>query len=133
MGKEKNDIETREDIYIVVKEFYSKVRIDSLLGPIFNSIIKDWDHHFIHLTDFWESNVFMITKYSGNPIVVHQQVDKETAHKIDQSYFVQWLKLWFSTIDEFYEGDKANIMKNRARNMSTYIFIQMANKRNESK
>jgi len=121
----KIDIETRKDIYRIVKEFYSKVRVDNLLGPIFNSIIEDWEYHFNHLTDFWESNIFMVTKYKGNPISVHQEVDKETGHKIDQGYFVQWLKLWFSTIDELYAGDKANIMKNRARNMSTYIFIQM--------
>lgn len=119
------DVQKREDVYDVVAHFYSKVQKDDMLGPIFNKMISNWEEHYEHLTDFWESNVFMTTKYSGNPIKIHQKVDKDTGSIIEQKYFVQWLKLWFETIDSLFEGGNAQIMKNRARNMSTYIFIQM--------
>lgn len=119
------DVKSREDIKKIVVLFYDKIRIDTLLGSIFNKMIQDWDKHLEHLTDFWESNVFMVSKYSGNPIQIHQEVDKQAGGVIEQDYFVQWLKLWFETIDSNFVGDNANIMKNRARNMSTYIYIQI--------
>jgi len=123
------DLRTRADVNRVITSFYASVREDHLLGPVFNSRIKDWDHHFDHLTDFWESNLFLVSHYSGNPIQVHQEVDKYTGHVIDQSYFVQWLKLWNETIDSLYQGEYATVMKNRARNMSTFIWIQMVKAR----
>ena len=125
------DLQNRSDIYKIVKKFYSKVQVDDLLGPVFDKMISDWEGHYVHLTDFWESNVFLTKKYSGNPIKVHQHADEETGNVIEQNYFVQWLKLWFETIDEMFEGDRAQQMKNRARNMSTFIFIQIVNGRNK--
>ena len=39
-------IESREDVQFLVHTFYSKIRKDELLGPIFNSHISDdeWLH-----------------------------------------------------------------------------------------
>jgi len=48
-------IENRNDINILVNNFYSKIRKDDLLGPIFNAHIPDdkWKEHLDKLTDFW--------------------------------------------------------------------------------
>ena len=54
----KPDISSREDVFLLVTTFYSKVRKDALLGPIFNTIIEDWELHFERLTDFWQTNLF---------------------------------------------------------------------------
>ncbi len=64
-----NDLKNRNDISILVHNFYSKVREDLLLGPIFNAHIaeNDWPKHLIKLTDFWETNLFGIAKFNGNP------------------------------------------------------------------
>ncbi|MFT4670180.1 MAG: hemoglobin [Flavobacteriaceae bacterium] len=69
-------ISSREDILLLVKTFYSKVRLDELLGPIFNMVIEDWESHFEHLTDFWQSNLFFEKKYSGDLFQKQAEVDK---------------------------------------------------------
>ena len=51
-------IESREDVQLLVNTFYSKIRKDELLGPIFNSHISEdeWPQHLIKLTssDFFK-------------------------------------------------------------------------------
>lgn len=125
-------IENRSDVEIMVNEFYTKIRVDELLGPIFNShIAKDkWPHHLSRLTDFWETNLFGVPKFKGNPGLVHAKVDRGENHKITQVHFGKWLELWFMTIDELYEGEKAEKAKASARKMSTGLFLVMFNHRN---
>lgn len=120
-----HDISSREDVLLLVKTFYAKVRQDELLGPIFNSVIKDWEHHFEHLTDFWQSNLFFEKKYHGNPLEKHAEVDEKVGGTINEMHFGVWLNLWFQTIDELFTGEVAKIAKNRARNMGTYIHINL--------
>ena len=127
-----HDISSREDVFLLVKTFYSKVRLDSLLGPIFNAIIQDWEEHFEHLTDFWQSNLFFEKKYSGDPLQKHAEVDKRVGYTINELHFGVWLNLWFQTIDELFEGETAQIAKNRARNMGTYMHIKIFQARNEN-
>jgi hemoglobin len=127
-----HDISSREDIFLLVKTFYSKVRLDSLLGPIFNMVIKDWDAHLEHLTDFWQSNLFFEKKYSGDPMLKHAEVDKLVGGTINELHFGVWLNLWFQTIDELFEGETAQIAKNRARNMGSYMHIKIFQARNSN-
>jgi hemoglobin len=128
--KKKPDIENREDINLLVRTFYSKVRKDKVLGPIFNSIIADWESHFIVLTDFWETQLFLKRKYTGNPVVVHQEVDEKMNHTVTSEHFGLWLNLWFETIDDLFEGETAWIAKNRAQKMSTMLFLKIFEHRN---
>ena len=121
----KNDIKTREDISILIHAFYTEVREDDLLGPIFNSMIKDWDTHLSLLVDFWETNLFFIKKYAGNPLEAHVRADKFHDHKINELHFGTWLNLWFKNIDALYVGDNAQLAKNRARNMSTFMNMEI--------
>ena len=58
----KKDIETRDDVFLLVSNFYKKVRTDDALGPFFNETIKDWDTHLQRLTTFWETSLFMTKK-----------------------------------------------------------------------
>lgn len=124
-------IETREDIAVLVNSFYAKIRQDDLLGDIFNAHIaeEDWPAHLVKLTDFWETNLFRVPKFKGNPTLKHLQVDKNLDYKIKQNHFGRWLQLWFETIDELYEGDLAFKAKNAARKMATGQFMAMWNNR----
>lgn len=121
----KTDITNRDDVYQLVTEFYALVRKDDLLGPIFNGIITDWEGHFEKLTDFWESNLFFQKKYKGNPLVKHVEVDKKQKRPINEMHFGVWLNLWFQTIDRLFEGDRAQLAKNRARNMGIFIHLKI--------
>jgi len=70
----KNDILNRNDIALLVRSFYNDVRSHEVLGSIFNGIITDWEAHFVLLTDFWETQLFIKRKYDGNPVTAHQEV-----------------------------------------------------------
>ena len=125
----KKDIETREDVFLLVSSFYIKVRKDHVLGPFFNDAIKDWDAHLEHLTTFWESSLFMgrklDKKYLGNPLEVHVKLDKKNKNSITELHFGLWLNLWFQTIDKLFEGDYAENAKRRARKMGTFLYLKI--------
>jgi hemoglobin len=127
----KSDIKTREDIYRLVSQFYAKVRKDKDLGPFFNETIKDWDAHLEHLTTFWESSLFLKTRYYGNPLEAHVKVDEAHNNSITELHFGLWLNLWFQTIDELFEGDFAENAKRRARKMGTFLYLKIFEARNK--
>ena len=118
-------IEDREDVSRLVRTFYVKIRKDTVLGPIFNNSITDWESHLELLTDFWETQLFLKRVYHGNPVTAHQEVDEKTNHIISSEHFGLWLNLWFETIDQLFTGDVAWIAKNRAQKMSTMLFMKM--------
>lgn len=121
----KTDIKNREDVYLLVSSFYARVRKNPEIGHFFNEVIDDWPSHLEKLTDFWETNLFMVSKFRGNPMRAHKEVDSQFNHSIEQKHFGEWLNMWFQTIDELFEGERANIAKNRARNMAGNIFMNM--------
>lgn len=121
----KKDIKTRDDVFLLVSSFYNKVRQDKVLGPFFNDTIKDWEAHLEHLTTFWESSLFLKTRYTGNPLEAHVKVDKAHNNTITEHHFGLWLNLWFQTIDELFEGDYAENAKRRARKMSTFLYLKI--------
>ncbi len=125
----KPDINTREDIFLLVSTFYEKVRADKTLGPFFNETIKDWEAHLNHLTTFWETSLFMTRKleekYRGNPLEAHVRVDKQFNHTIDNLHFGLWLNLWYQTLDELFEGEIADNAKRRARKMGTFMYMNI--------
>jgi len=124
------EISNRSDVELLVNTFYAKVRKHDQLGPIFNNIIDDWEEHLSKLTDFWETNLFFIKKYKGNPLRAHLETDQITEYTITQAHFGNWLELWFSTIDELFSGEKADNAKERARNMAHILFMRMNDNRN---
>lgn len=105
----KSDIKNREDVNLLVCSFYDKIRIDNLLGPIFNKMIpkESWPEHLEKLTDFWETNLFGIPKFKGNPTQKHIQADRIFNHTLSKEHFDQWLSIWKTTINELFNGDKA--------------------------
>ena len=111
--------------------FYEKVRKHEILGPFFNRVIKDWDAHFEHLTTFWESSLFLKTKFYGNPLEAHVKVDKANNNAITELHFGLWLNLWFQTIDELFKGDYAENAKRRARKMGTFLYLKIFEARQE--
>jgi hemoglobin len=115
-----NTINHRKDVTVLVNKFYTKIRKDALLGPIFNGHISEeqWAEHIIKLTDFWETNLFGISKFKGSPSLKHINVDANLGYNIEQNHFRRWLQLWFETIDELFEGEVATRAKNSAQIMA---------------
>ena len=121
---DKKEIKSREDVHLLVTEFYKKVRKDETLGPFFDCI-EDWEEHLDRLTTFWESSLFMKTKYYGNPLEAHEKADREHDNKITELHFGVWLNLWYQTIDELFVGETADNAKRRARKMGTFLYLKI--------
>jgi hemoglobin len=121
------DINNREDIYTLVSTFYNKVKEDDFIGPIFLGVIPDeqWEPHLQKLTDFWQTNLFFVRKFKGNPMKAHKDVDKKFNHSISQDHFDRWLTLWYATVDDLFSGTKADEAKGRARNIAGILLIKI--------
>lgn len=122
-GIVKREISSREDVSLLVHTFYGRIRTHEVLGPIFNEIIDDWDEHLNKMVDFWESNLLYARKYFGNPMMAHISVDQKMDYGVESKHFGFWLNLWYQTLDEYFEGDIAQLARDRARMMSTNLFL----------
>ena len=121
----KEDIKNREDVFLLVSKFYAKVQKNQKIGHFFNETIKDWPTHLEKLADFWETNLFLVSKFRGNPMKAHKEVDENFNNSIEMKHFGEWLNMWHETVDELFEGECANVAKNRARNMATNLFMNI--------
>ena len=121
----KRELNTRKDISFLIHTFYGRIREDEMLRPIFNGMIKNWPEHLERLTDFWETNLTLNRVYRGNPPEAHRRVDIYTNYSVSMEHFGRWLQIWVATIDEFFTGSQAQIAKNRARTMSTHLFLRI--------
>jgi hemoglobin len=117
MITEKKDIEQRGDIKTLVDNFYDKVKADPLLGPVFSHL--DWPHHLPIMYDFWSSMLLGDQSYRGNPLQKHLDLP------IDQSHFGRWLTLFKQTVDENFEGDRAEEVKMRADSIAGIFQLKM--------
>lgn len=128
------EIVDRSDVFNLVNTFYTKVRKHKDLGPIFNHHIaeEEWPHHLEKLTDFWESNLFGVRKFKGNPTLKHIAVDEALPKGIEQELFGFWLQLWMSTLDELFEGERAQRAKDIARSIGHVQFMMLWRRRQQS-
>jgi hemoglobin len=83
---------TEEEIKTLVYGFYDKVRVDPLLGPVFNGQISDWDKHLAIMLRFWSSLLNGTGTYSGTPMPKHVALPGLTAEM-----FTRWLALFHET------------------------------------
>lgn len=118
----KNDIYGRKDVEQLVNVFYEKVQEDKLLCPLFAGV--NWELHLPVMYQFWENAIFFAGGYIGNPMAAHVLLNKKTA--LNPAHFSRWLLLFNNTVDEFFQGDKAELAKQRANSiavvMQTKIF-----------
>jgi len=125
----KEEITTRKDIHLLVTTFYSRIRKDVYLAPIFERHIHNWEEHLEHLTDFWEAQLFFKKKFTGNPLEKHQHLDAAEGYTINEQHFGIWINHWIQTIDDLFVGEKAATLKNRARKIGTFLHVGMFNAR----
>ncbi|MGC6403125.1 MAG: group III truncated hemoglobin [Flavobacteriaceae bacterium] len=114
------DIQTQEDIKIIVDRFYEQVRKDPLLAPLFDLYIQDeWELHLPRMYAFWETVLLGRMVYKGNPALKHLIIHKKTP--LTQQHFDRWLTLWQNTLDQHYTGRCVETAKERAHHMSRVL------------
>lgn len=120
----KKDIENIEDIKLLVNSFYEKVKADKTIGYIFNDVAKvNWEKHLPVMYNFWENVLFFTGAYTGNPMIAHEKVHQQV--KFTATHFEEWLKLFLHTVDELFEGDKAELARQRAISIATVMQIKI--------
>jgi hemoglobin len=120
----KNDIRDKQDIIQIVNAFYEKVKQDALIGHFFTEVIQvDWDKHLPKMYNFWDNVVFYTNNYTGNPMQVHKNI--HDLHSFTAADFKQWYQLFTTTVDELFEGDNAELIKQRAFSVATIMQIKI--------
>ncbi|MFN8292167.1 MAG: group III truncated hemoglobin [Chitinophagales bacterium] len=100
------DIETLEDVQLLVNSFYAKVREDDMLKDIFNNVIQDrWDIHLEKMYRFWQTILLEEHTYFGAPFVPHAKLPVEKEH------FNRWVQLFIENTDAHFCGEKAERAK----------------------
>lgn len=123
-ASEKPDLAGREEIETLVNAFYGKVQADPLLGFIFNDVAKvDWPAHLPRMYAFWETVFFRKGGYTGNPLAAHARLVTETPMGREQ--FDRWLLLFKETVDDLFQGEKADHIKNCAEDMASVIYSRI--------
>lgn len=125
------EIENRGDVEFLVTEFYARIRKDISLGPIFEAHIPEdkWSAHLGKMTDFWETNLLQKRTFKGDPIFSHVAVDETVKNSITQEHFASWVRLWFGTLNDYFEGEKVEKAKAVARILTTQIYLAIWNNR----
>lgn len=95
---------------MVIPAFYARVRADSMIGPLFNSAIEDWDYHLDRLVAFWSSVMLTSGRYKGNPMAAHTK----HRHAINPEMFDRWLELWAEVTSEMLPAPIATRMQEKA-------------------
>lgn len=106
------DITTNDDIKLLVDTFYSRVREDDFIGPLFEKFIINWDKHHIKLYQFWKTVILLQAAYQAKPVQMHFKMN------LTQDHFDRWLDIWKRTVDDLFEGKNADIAKYRGETMS---------------
>lgn len=118
----KPDIKDVKDIRLFVDTFYTKIQADELLGPVFALRIKaiDWSPHLKKMYGFWNTVLFAQREYRGNPFARHIGLP------VDKHHFARWVELFHATIDENFQGEKAEDAKQRAEKMAMMFQHKLA-------
>jgi hemoglobin len=120
----KKDIENREDLVLLLNLFYQKAFKDELIGRFFTEVVPlDLNTHIPVIADFWESVVFGSRGYRKNVMEVHQHIHQLSS--IKKEHLNQWIKLFSETVDELFEGEKAILIKQRAKSIATLMDIKL--------
>ena len=122
----KKEIENREDIYLLVKEFYVKLMNDDIVNHFFQEF-NDSDlleEHLQTLVDFWDNILFYTGAYKKNAMKTH--LDLHLKKPFKKKHFDQWLLHFNATIDEHFIGDISHAAKSRALSIATVMQIKIS-------
>ena len=123
----KHDINTVDDIRLLVDSFYGRVRNDALLKDIFEDKIQDrWPEHLEKMYRFWQTVLLEEHTYYGSPFVPHARLPVDTAH------FGQWVDLFRATVDGLFAGEKATKAKWQGERMAEMFWHKIAYYRDNS-
>ena len=119
------DIETRADLEVLLKEFYTRLLNDDSINYIFTDVAKiNLETHLPHITDFWEQSLFYTGGYKKNVMQIH--LDLNAKEKLTEGHFKTWLAHFHQTTDNLFTGLNAEKIKTRAESIATVMKLKLS-------
>ena len=104
----------------LVDGFYDRVRVDPLIGPVFNDRIQDWAPHLEQMQLFWSSVALMSGVYHGRPMPKHLPLP------VDARHFDRWLELFEATARDLCPPAASDHLIERARRIAESLELGIA-------
>ena len=101
----RKEIETKEDLELLIDQFYGKVLKDETMAPFFADF--DMQKHMPRMVDFWSFLLLDIHGYQGNVIEKHLHMPLKKEH------FDKWVTYFHATLDEYFTGEKVKRAKEK--------------------
>lgn len=122
----KKTIDDRDDIYMLVKNFYVKLMNDDLMNHFFEDFTNPvlLEEHLQTLVNFWDNILFYSGSYQKNAMKPH--LDLHLKKPFEKVHFQQWIYHFNSTVDECFIGDIAHAAKSRAMSIATVMQIKIS-------
>ena len=118
------DIQTQQDLYLLVDQFYKKLLSDKSISYIFTDIVKiKIEEHFPILVTFWSQMIFENGGYTNNLTDIHLKVDK-LSH-LSSELFEIWLMHFNSNVNELFEGENDNKVMAQAQQLAMIMQIKI--------
>jgi hemoglobin len=99
-------------IMACVRSFYGEAQRDPLLGPIFASVVQNWETHYQTVADFWSRFLLGTKRYEGHPYPFHTKLPIELHH------FERWLALFAVATKTHLPPELAEKALNKAHHMA---------------
>jgi hemoglobin len=121
----KRDISSRQDLHLIVSEFYKDLLENEELNRFFKEFRDETKlrAHLEILVDFWDNTLFYSGSYSKNAIKPHIKIHSDKV--ISASNFENWLMLFNKAVDENFQGQNADTIKARALSIATVMKIKL--------
>jgi hemoglobin len=105
----------------LVRAFYTRIRADEVLGPIFNGIIgDDWEPHLLKMIDFWSSVMLTTGRYKGQPMRAHLKLKQVTPKLFDR-----WLTMFRETAEDVCAPEAAERFVEKAGRIAESLQLGM--------
>jgi hemoglobin len=99
-------IESKADVEQLVDAFYESVLKNKELAPFFKHL--DFKAHLPKMVHFWSFVLLDEPGYTTNVTEKHEHM------RLSKALFDTWVQLFNETVDALFEGEKANLAKERA-------------------
>jgi len=124
-GVRLEDIRNRADISALVVAFYTRAFADDEIGYIFTEVMHmDVQAHLPVMCDFWETVLFQAGSYRRDAFEIHRTID--ALEPLTREHFQRWENVWHQTVEEMFNGEKANLAKLHGSRMAGSISRRLA-------
>lgn len=100
------DIETKQDIELLINKFYSELLLIDEIKVVFEDI--DFIKHVPHMVHFWSFVLLDEPGYKTNVF------DKHMSLPIKRHQFDIWLSVFTGAVNQLFAGEKADLANSRA-------------------